>query len=181
MKPAGGCGGDPYATFLFFRIKLDLLPMGTEIERKFLLAGDGWRREATDVRVLRQGYLSTDPKCAVRVRLSGRSAWLTVKGRAVEGAAPEFEYPVPPTDAEAMLDRLAKRPLIEKKRHIIPLQGFIWEVDEFFGENAGLVLAEIELAAADQDFPRPAWLGREVTGEAAYYNASLVARPFRTW
>ena len=155
--------------------------MGTEIEKKFLVTGDGWRREATRVLLLRQGYLSTDPECAVRVRISGEKAYLTVKGRSVNGVAPEFEYPVPLADAAAMLDRLAKKPLIEKKRHLVPRDGLTWEVDEFFGENAGLVIAEIELASPDQPFSPPSWVGREVTGDPGYYNASLVARPFLSW
>lgn len=155
--------------------------MGTEIERKFLVTTDGWRSAATRVLLLRQGYLSTNPECAVRVRISGNEAWLTVKGRSVNGVAPEFEYPVPVADAAAMLDKLAQKPLIEKKRHIIPMDVFTWEVDEFFGENKGLVIAEIELASADQPYPVPAWLGREVTGDPRYYNASLVARPFLSW
>lgn len=155
--------------------------MGIEIERKFLVATDAWRSAATRVISLRQGYLSTNPECAVRVRIRGEAAYLTVKGRSVNGAAPEFEYPVPVADAAAMLDTLAKKPLIEKNRHLVPMDGFTWEVDEFFGENAGLVIAEIELASTDQPYPTPAWLGREVTGDPRYYNANLVANPFLSW
>lgn len=155
--------------------------MGIEIERKFLVATDGWRNAVTRVVPLWQGYLSTAPECAVRVRMSGDAAWLTVKGFSVNGAAPEFEYPIPVADAATMLDKLAQKPLIEKIRHIVPMDGFIWEVDEFSGENKGLVIAEIELASADQPYPVPAWLGREVTGNSRYYNASLVARPFLSW
>lgn len=155
--------------------------MNTEIERKFLVSDDSWRREAVEILLLRQGYLSTEPGCAVRVRLSGDKAWLTIKGERVGGAAPEFEYPVPVPDAAAMLETLAKKPIIEKKRHMIPHEGFVWEVDEFLGDNAGLVIAEIELASEDQAFPLPAWAGEEVTGDPKYYNASLVARPFTIW
>ena len=155
--------------------------MHTEIERKFLVTGEDWRDEATEVLLLRQGYLATDPQCAVRVRISGSSAWLTIKGKSVGGAAPEFEYPIPLPEAEAMLDLLAKQPLIEKKRHLIPRDGFLWEVDEFLGRNAGLIIAEIELASKDQTFPLPPWAGRDVTGEARYYNANLVSRPFCDW
>ncbi|MCC8195129.1 MAG: CYTH domain-containing protein [Deltaproteobacteria bacterium] len=155
--------------------------MHTEIERKFLLLNDAWRREVTQTLVLRQGYLATDPGCTVRVRVSGPSAWLTIKGRNVDGSAPEFEYPIPASDAAAMLELLARKPLIEKKRHLVPRDGFTWEVDEFLGPNAGLLVAEIELESLDQPFPRPSWIGREVTGERQYYNASLVARPFSDW
>ncbi len=155
--------------------------MGIEIERKYLVTGDTWRAEATDVLSLRQGYLSTDPECAVRVRVSGSSAFLTIKGKNIRGAAPEFEYPIPAADAADLLDTLAKKPLIEKKRHLIPRDGLVWEVDEFLGQNAGLILAEVELESAGQAVPLPAWIGREVTGDPRYYNASLVANPFLSW
>lgn len=155
--------------------------MNMEIERKYLVTNDAWRHEATTILVMRQGYLCTDPGRTVRVRVSGGEAWLTIKGKRVDGAAPEFEYPVPAADADAMLDALAKKPLIEKKRHLVPHEGFVWEVDEFFGDNAGLVIAEIELDAPDRAVPLPAWAGAEVTGDPKYYNASLVGRPFKDW
>lgn len=155
--------------------------MAIEVERKFLVTADQWRLEAREVILLRQGYLSTDKDCAVRVRVTGNNAWITVKGAPVEGAALEFEYPVPPADAACMLDNLAKRPLIEKKRHLVPRDGFVWEVDEFLGANAGLILAEVELSSPDQKAPLPDWVGREVTGEARYYNASLVGNPYSQW
>ncbi len=158
-----------------------LVAMNIEIERKFLVDGDAWRNEVTETLVLRQGYLATDPRCAVRVRLSGACASLTIKGERTGGAAPEFEYAIPEQDAVAMLDLLAQKPLIEKKRHLIPCGGFVWEVDEFHGQNQGLIIAEIEMASPDQPFPLPSWIGREVTGEARYYNASLVHFPFSAW
>ncbi|MDL2210193.1 CYTH domain-containing protein [Desulfovibrio sp. OttesenSCG-928-O18] len=153
----------------------------TEIERKFLVRSDAWRNEVTEVLPIRQGYLSTDKDCAVRVRRSGENAWLTIKGRPVNGAAPEFEYEIPVPEADAMLDTLAQKPLIEKKRHLVPHGGLPWEVDEFLGENTGLILAEIELTAPDQTIALPAWIGGEVTGNPRYYNANLVAAPFSTW
>ncbi len=155
--------------------------MSTEIERKFLVAGDAWRSEATGMLLLRQGYLSTAPECAVRVRVSGPSAWLTIKGRPVRGIAPEFEYPIPEQDALQILDTLAQKPLIEKRRHCIPRDGLVWEVDEFLGGNAGLILAEIELADVGQAFSLPPWIGEEVTGDPRYANANLVSRPFSEW
>ena len=155
--------------------------MGKEIERKFLLRNDEWRREVAETLVLHQGYLTTEPRCTVRVRVSGDSAWLTIKGAQIDGVAPEFEYSIPEPDAHAMLASLAKLPLVEKKRHLIPRDGVIWEVDEFLGDNAGLVIAEIELATPDQVFPLPSWIDREVTGKQQYYNASLVSRPFSSW
>ena len=155
--------------------------MGTEIERKFLVRNDAWRQEVTKTLVLRQGYLATDPRCTVRVRVSGSTAWLTIKGEPVNGETPEFEYPVPEKDAVAMLALLARQPLVEKKRHLIPRDGLVWEVDEFLGHNAGLIIAEIELASSGQVFPLPSWIDREVTGERQYYNANLVSRPFCSW
>jgi len=155
--------------------------MGREIERKFLVHNEVWRHEVTETLVLRQGYLTSDPHCTVRVRVSNVSAWLTIKGTSVDGVTPEFEYPIPKADALAMLSSLAEQPLIEKKRHLIPRDGIVWEVDEFLGHNAGLVIAEIELLSPNQAFPFPSWIDREVTGEQQYYNACLVSRPFSTW
>lgn len=148
--------------------------MNREIERKFLVTGDAWRDGVTAVLHIRQGYLATDPDCTVRVRRAGEKAWLTIKGRAVNGAAPEFEYAIPAADAENLLATMARKPLIEKKRHLAPYGGLTWEVDEFLGANAGLVLAEIELAEPGQDVPLPPWVGREVTGDARYYNVNLM-------
>lgn len=155
--------------------------MNIEIERKFLVTSDAWRREVTQTFLLRQGYLCVEPGCTVRVRISGDAAWLTVKGKRQDGAAPEFEYPIPVTDAAVLLERLAKKPLIEKKRHLVPHQGLVWEVDEFFGDNAGLLLAELELPSAGRPFRLPDWAGAEVTDDARYANSNLVARPFKTW
>ena len=155
--------------------------MGTEIERKFLVKGERWRREVTKTLVLCQGYLAVDKLCTVRVRIDGSCAWLTLKGRAAQGVTPEFNYPIPVQDALTILDSLAKRPFIEKKRHLIPQNGLVWEVDEFLGDNSGLIIAEIELAAPDQSFPLPEWVDREVTGEKPYYNSSLVTFPFSQW
>jgi CYTH domain-containing protein len=152
----------------------------TEIERKFLVASDAWRSGAVG-QPYRQGYLSTDPDRTVRVRMAGDAGYLTVKGRTEGAARAEYEYPVPREHAEEMLDRLALRPLIEKTRYLIPFGGLIWEVDEFSGDNAGLVLAEVELADERQAVALPPWVGREVTGDPRYANASLVARPYRTW
>ena len=154
--------------------------MGLEIEKKFLVNGDTWREEA-HVLHLRQGYLSTSKNAAVRVRVCNAEAWLTVKGPAINGEAREFEYAVPVADAEDMLEALAQKPLIEKLRHRVRYEGMTWEVDEFLGENAGLILAEIELASPAQLFLTPPWLGREVTGDIRYYNANLVANPFSRW
>ena len=160
--------------------------MGREIERKFLVLGDAWRWQAD--KNLRsqgvlciQGYLNSNSDRIVRVRVMGKQAFLTVKGRAEGIVRPEFEYEIPLADACFMLDNLAERPLIEKRRYKIPVDGFTWEVDEFLGVNQGLVVAEIELADENQTFTKPSWVGREVTDDPRYLNANLVACPFVTW
>lgn len=154
--------------------------MGKEIERKFLLKNDGWRGLAPGT-PYRQGYLNVEKGCTVRVRTMGNKGVITIKGPAVNGVRPEYEYGIPESDANEMLDMLCRKPLIEKLRYKIPFAGFIWEVDEFHGPNLGLVMAEIELASVDQQFEIPDWIGVEVTDEARYYNANLVHNPYRDW
>lgn len=152
--------------------------MGIEIERKFLVIGDAWRQPQPVH--FRQGYLNRDRQRTVRVRVADAAAWLTIKGPTADATRAEFEYVVPRTDAAALL-ALADGPVLEKYRHHVACGGFTWDVDEFLGANAGLVVAEIELARADQPFPHPPWLGREVTGEARYYNANLAVTPYSMW
>ena len=154
--------------------------MGVEIERKFLLAGDEWRALGEPL-LLRQGYLSSDAARVVRVRIEGDQAYLTIKGKSVGATRGEWEYPIPLADAAELLDGLCEQPLIEKVRHRIEHAGMVWEVDEFLGANAGLVVAEIELASEDQPFEKPEWIGVEVSGDARYYNANLIRHPFSQW
>ena len=154
--------------------------MGTEIERKYLVKGDSWRALAEGIHY-RQGYLNSDKERTVRVRSTGAKAYITVKGLTVGATRAEYEYEIPVADGNAMLDTLAERPILEKKRYRIPHRGFTIEVDEFLGENAGLVLAEVELGSEDQAFDKPAWLGEEVTGDPRYYNANLVRDPYSKW
>lgn len=154
--------------------------MGREIERKFLLKNDNWRGLAQGT-PYRQGYLNAQKGCTVRVRIMGGIGVITIKGPAVAGVRPEYEYEIPVSDANEMLDNLCLKPLIEKIRYKIPYGSFTWEVDEFEGLNAGLIVAEIELAAVDQKFPRPDWIGAEVTDDPRYYNASLVRTPYKDW
>lgn len=154
--------------------------MGIEIERKFLLRDDAWRGLGQRV-LLRQGYLSSDPARVVRVRIEGESAMLTIKGRTTGASRGEWEYPIPLADAQVFLESLCQQPIIEKYRSRIAHAGMVWEVDEFLGVNAGLVLAEIELTAEDQPIAKPDWIGAEVTGDPRYYNANLIARPFSVW
>jgi adenylate cyclase len=154
--------------------------MGVEIERKFLVQGDGWRTQGEAV-LLRQGYLSSQAERTVRVRIEGERAVLTIKSKNVGAARGEWEYPIPLADAAELLDRLCERPLIEKYRRRIPFAGFVWEVDEFLGENAGLVVAEIELPAENAVFDKPDWVGAEVTQDVRYLNSQLIKRPYSTW
>jgi adenylate cyclase len=154
--------------------------MGVEIERKFLLQGDAWRGLGQPV-LLRQGYLSSARERVVRVRIEGQQAMLTIKGANVGATRGEWEYPIPLADAVELLDGLCEQPLIEKYRHRIEHAGMVWEVDEFLGANAGLVVAEIELASEDQPFDKPDWVGAEVSGDARYYNANLIRHPFSQW
>ncbi|MGQ3050646.1 MAG: CYTH domain-containing protein [Roseateles sp.] len=154
--------------------------MGIEIERKFLVTGDGWRGQASMQTRFSQGYLSREPARTVRVRIAGDAAFLTIKGATQGATRAEFEYGIPLADAGQLL-ALCDGPVVEKIRHLCPHEGMTWEVDEFLGANAGLVVAEIELVAEGQVFARPGWLGAEVTGDARYVNANLAVNPFTHW
>lgn len=154
--------------------------MAQEIERKFLIASDAWRAQAVRRARMSQGYLASAPNASVRARIAGEQAWLNIKIGGLVASRQEFEYDIPVADAEALL-AAAQGPLIEKTRHYVPYQGFEWEIDEFHGENDGLIVAEIELEAEDQPFPRPPWVGTEVTHLTRYYNVNLVAHPYSAW
>lgn len=155
--------------------------MALEIERKFLVASDAWRAAATRRVTMRQGYLTEIGSAAsVRVRLEGVTATLNIKQSVVGSARAEFEYAIPVADAETVIATLCQA-LVLKTRYEVPNAGHVWEVDEFEGDNAGLVVAELELGSEDEAFERPAWLGPEVTHEARYYNHALASRPYRTW
>lgn len=152
--------------------------MAIEIERKFLVVGDAWRF-APPV-FYSQGYLNRDKARTVRVRIAGEEAFLTIKGTSVGARRAEFEYPIPVWDARELL-ALCEQPLIEKNRRKILHEGFVWEVDEFLGENLGLVVAEIELPSEDSVFAKPDWVGEEVTEDARYFNSNLSCTPFNRW
>ncbi len=154
--------------------------MGVEIERKFLVKGDAWRALGEAV-LQRQGYLSSQAQRVVRVRVEDGRGMITIKGPNTGASRGEWEYPIPLADANELLTTLCERPLIEKMRHRIKFGGMVWEVDEFLGANQGLVVAEIELASEDQPFDKPDWIGDDVTGQARYYNSSLVLRPYSQW
>jgi adenylate cyclase len=149
-----------------------------EIERKFLISGTDWQ-QAGGTHIF-QGYLCYENGRTVRVRLAGDKAFLTIKGPGIGLVRPEFEYEIPVSEAEQLLD-LCIGAVIEKIRHVIVHKGSKWEVDEFLGANSGLVVAEIELESEDQSFERPEWLGHEVTADHRYANASLAAHPYNTW
>src|ERR1700692_4059528 len=155
--------------------------MGIEIERKFRLIDDRWRACVRQTTLLRQGYLANTHRASVRVRLAGDVGWLSVKAMTPGLSRAEYEAAIPAAEASEMLDRLCEGPLIEKWRHIVDYQGSEWEIDEFLGEHAGLVIAELELQAEDTQFARPPWLGVEVTHDERYYNFRLAEKPFRHW
>ena len=154
--------------------------MGQEIERKFLVRGDDWRGLATG-KTYRQGYLSTVKERTVRVRTIDDKGFLTIKGISRGVSRSEFEYEIPAEEANELLDDLCERPLIEKRRYKIPAGRHTWEVDEFLGENDGLIVAEIELASESEAFERPSWIGEEVSSDPRYFNANLIRNPYKNW
>ncbi|MEW6334628.1 MAG: CYTH domain-containing protein [Thermodesulfobacteriota bacterium] len=154
--------------------------MGVEIERKFLVKGDLWKSSARGARY-RQGYLNSARERTVRVRTIGEMGYLTVKGIAAGASRIEFEYVIPTADADAMLTDLCEKPLIEKNRYRIRAGEHTWEIDEFFGENRGLVVAEVELAGEEQAVEKPEWIGEEVTGDPRYFNSNLIKHPYTKW
>lgn len=155
--------------------------MALEIERKFLVANDSWRQAVEHCFRIRQGYLNQAKDCSVRVRTVENRGWLNIKSVTIGVQRHEYEYEIPFVDAQEMLDTLCQGSLIEKVRHFVPHQGHLWEIDVFEGNNAGLVVAEIELQSPDEPFSIPAWLGREVTEDIRYYNTCLAQRPYKTW
>ena len=156
--------------------------MAKEIERKFLLADDSWRSEVIKSTLFRQGYLAGGVESSVRVRVEGDSANINIKSATLDISRLEYEYEIPLDDAGELLDNLCQKPIIEKTRHIVPADsGHKWEIDEFCGDNAGLIVAEIELGSEDELFAKPAWLGKEVSDDPRYYNVCLVKHPYKDW
>ncbi|MBT2748224.1 CYTH domain-containing protein [Lysobacter sp. ISL-50] len=161
--------------------------MGIEIERKFLVIGESWRDAAHKVVPMAQGYLNDlaamdtgAMKASVRVRIAGDEAFLNLKSRELGHTRQEFDYPIPVEDARGLL-ALSVGGMVDKRRHYVQYEGHLWEVDEFLGDNAGLVVAEIELASADAEFAKPEWAGAEVTDSVRYYNLALATRPYAQW
>jgi adenylate cyclase len=154
--------------------------MPREIEHKFLVRLDVWKPTESGV-VYRQGYLSSAKERVVRVRIAGERAFLTIKGPAHGITRLEFEYAIPVADAATLLDLLCEHPLIEKTRYRQSFDGRTWEIDVFHGDNAGLVVAELEVADESEQFEQPPWLGREVSGDPRYFNSNLVSNPYKNW
>lgn len=154
--------------------------MPREIEHKFLLKTDAWRAQAQRSRRMTQGYLATGGRVSVRIRIAGDDAWLNMKTGRIAASRQEYEYAIPVDEARELL-ALADGPLIDKTRHYVERDGMTWEIDEFHGDNAGLIVAELELTHEGQPFARPDWIGKDVTQLARYYNVSLVRHPYRSW
>jgi adenylate cyclase len=161
--------------------------MAIEIERKFLLASDAWRAAIERSESLAQGYLvgaqalrDGSARASVRARLAGDKAWLNIKAATQGIARTEFDYPIPLDDARTLLDSMCDG-VVEKVRHHVRVDGVLFEIDEFSGDNDGLIVAEVELPTEDAAFPRPSWLGREVSELARYYNVNLIGHPYRQW
>ena len=154
--------------------------MGVEIERKYLVVGDSWRSLGTGV-AYRQGYLASGHNRTVRIRTAGEVGYITIKGASQGIARAEYEYAIPFKDATEMLNTLCDRPLIEKTRYRIGIRDLLWEVDEFTGENQGLIMAEVELSDADQMIQLPEWIGQEVSHDPRYYNSNLAKHPYTQW
>ena len=155
--------------------------MGTEIERKFLVVNDRWRQRVVSKERLKQGYLANQGKSSIRVRMGRSQAFLNIKQAVIGVQRAEFEYPVPRADAEFMLAELTEGPLIDKTRYKVREGELLWELDVFYGDNQGLVVAEIELEAPDQSFALPDWVGDEVSDDPRYYNHNLIAKPYSQW
>jgi adenylate cyclase len=155
--------------------------MGKEIERKFLVDHHLWQQVEKPIgQHYRQGYLLTDPSKTIRVRLTEKSGFLTIKGLSIGATRPEYEYEIPQDEAKELLDNFAISEL-SKKRFKISFGDKIWEIDEFLGDNDGLIMAEIELISENESFTLPSWIGSEVTGQEKFYNSSLTIEPFKTW
>lgn len=151
--------------------------MGVEIERKFLLKNEGWRSVVSSKTVIKQGYLNSEKERTVRIRVRNDKGYLTVKGENTNATRQEFEYEIPVLDAESML-LLCQKPIIEKVRNLVQVEGKTWEIDDFGGENHGLILAEIELESEEEKFNIPSWIGEEVTDDSRYFNSSLITHPY---
>lgn len=155
--------------------------MPAEIERKFLVNNENWRKKVCRQKKIVQGYLANTERGSIRVRVSGENAYLNIKSMTLGIQRTEFEYPIPLDDAYYMLENLCQQPVIEKTRYIVEQDQHLWEIDVFDGENSGLIVAEIELSSTEEDFHKPDWVGTEVSHDPRYYNVRLVYEPFSQW
>lgn len=155
--------------------------MAVEIEHKFLLANNDWRKQVSYSVKYKQGYLSAVATSSIRVRVSNDKAWLNIKSATIGTHRHEYEYEIPLSDAQEIITNLCRKPIIEKTRHIVINDNNTWEIDEFEGDNSGLIVAEIELLEVGADFSIPAWLGEEVTSDHRYYNNNLASHPYSVW
>jgi adenylate cyclase len=155
--------------------------MAIEIERKFLVRDDRWRQRVERSVRMRQGYLTSDARCSVRIRVAGGQGFLNIKSGTLGIQRSEYEYSIPLAEAEEILDTLCEQPLLEKTRHFVRHGDHLWEIDEFAGANAGLIVAEIELGRPDEPFARPDWAGEDVSHDSRYYNSRLARHPYTAW
>ena len=155
--------------------------MAQEIEHKFLVRDDSWRKEVYRSVPLRQGYLVSDPVRSVRIRITADKSYLNIKSGTLGVSRSEYEYEIPLADAREILEQLCSKPLLEKTRHFVRYGDHVWEIDVFESDNAGLVVAEVELAAVGESFARPPWLGEEVSHDPRYYNSQLAKHPYKEW
>lgn len=155
--------------------------MATEIEHKFLLLNDQWRSQVERSERMTQGYLLAQARSSVRLRIAGEVAHLNIKSATVGTARSEYEYPVPVEDAREMLTNLAEGPLIDKTRHYVRHGNHLWEIDEFHGDNDGLIVAEVELSEVGEVFEKPVWVGEDVSDDVRYYNSMLSKNSYKNW
>ena len=154
--------------------------MAIEIERKYLLKNEDWRKEVESKSIIKQGYLNSNPERTVRIRITNNKGFLTIKSKNEGSKRKEFEYEIPLEEAQDLI-LLCEQPIIEKTRYLVPINNHTWEIDVFEGINKGLEVAEIELSQENESFEIPNWIGKEVTEEIKYYNSQLIENPFTTW
>lgn len=156
--------------------------MNLEIERKFLVLNDSYKTISKNSYLIKQGFLNSDKNRVVRVRITDDKSFLTIKGKSTDNGLSRYEWEKEINLSDAMsLLKLCEDGIIEKRRYLVPYKKHIFEIDEFFGENSGLVIAEVELESVNQDIEKPKWLGKEVTGDTKYYNTELKKNPFKNW
>lgn len=155
--------------------------MGIEIEHKYTLKNDDWRNHVTRSERMVQGYMAGNERASVRIRITGDKANLNIKSATLGVRRQEWQYDIPLADAETMLNDLCEKPVIDKVRHYVIVGGKTWEVDEFYGDNKGLIVAEIELESETEQFELPDWVDQNVSEDTRYYNVSLVKHPYKNW